>query len=107
MQNYKTKQVKKESNVEEDLFSYLKKINSNKHDYCSSKLSDFSRDLNKIISAFQHDKKFLRYLAEIHKQKCIKGLDESTIDKLTKDYMTCAIKRRSTGILRSYKIKPV
>lgn len=102
MQNYK---YFNEFNIEEKLFNYLKC--SKQSAYCTSKLSGFSRDLNKIISAFRNDEKFLRYLVEIHKNKCITDLEYSTLDKQAKDYMKCAIKRRCTGILLERKIKTV
>ena len=104
MQNYKYK-YSNESDVEEKLFNYLKC--SKQSAYCTSKLSNFSRDLNKIIGTFGNDEKFLRYLAEMHKNKCITDLNYSLLDKQAKDYMKCAIKRRSTGILLERNIKPV
>lgn len=106
MQNYKMSKSKKEKTVEEDLYSYLKD-STNKYRYCNNKLSKFSRGLNKIIDSFRNDIEFLRYLVEIHKEKYIKDLEYSKLDKQAKLYMICAIKRRCTGVLQERKLKPV
>ena len=81
------------------------KSNKNKHRYVSSKLSDFSFTLFKIIELNESDRKLMKYLLDIHKNHFMETVYSSTLSLNEQNYLRNAIKTRYMAIVRSMKLE--